>query len=166
MPKYHIEEIEVDEDIDNYWASLDLNDRNWSIQEEINSRKLLSGMKLLTDEQYTRLKETPQTSGRPIVGAHSYDILCNPLYCQQFVYLSSSIAHRDMFIIDNDLDESNDMVQSDAVRVALNLAYLTEADISNAVFSQKDFYSRVSKKDVENTDGAFLRDSNQPIDKN
>lgn len=60
-----------------------------------------------------------------------------------------------MFIIDNDLDESNDMVQSDAVRVALNLAYLTEADISNAVFSQKDFYSRVSKKDVENTDGAF-----------
>ena len=40
-----------------------------------------------------------------------------------------------MFIIDNDLDESNDMVQSDAVRVALNLAYLTEAEMLKIVFS-------------------------------
>jgi len=69
-----------------------------------------------------------------------------------------------MFIIDDDLDESNDMVQSDAVRVALNLAYLTEADMLNVVFSQKDFYSRVSKKDVENADGIPLRESNQQID--
>jgi hypothetical protein len=67
-------------------------------------------MKVLTDEQYARLKETPQTEGRPIVGVHSYDILSNPIYCNDFVYLSSSIEHRDMFIIDNDLDESNDMV--------------------------------------------------------
>ena len=67
-------------------------------------------MKVLTDEQYARLKEIPQTEGRPIVGVHSYDILSNPIYCNDFVYLSSSIEHRDMFIIDNDLDESNDMV--------------------------------------------------------
>ena len=61
-----------------------------------------------------------------MLGVHSYDILANPLYLDDFQYISSSVENRAYFIIDNDADETNDMAQSDAVRVALNMAYLPE----------------------------------------
>lgn len=43
------EDIEIDEDIANYWASLDDNDRKWSLREEQNSRDAC-GMSILTDD--------------------------------------------------------------------------------------------------------------------
>jgi hypothetical protein len=51
----NIEISDLDEDLDNYWASLDENDRKWSIGEEKNNRKILSGFKTLTDYQFYRL---------------------------------------------------------------------------------------------------------------
>lgn len=47
-------EMELDEDIDNYFACLDDHDRNWSLKEEENSRKVL-GMNILTDETVKKL---------------------------------------------------------------------------------------------------------------
>jgi hypothetical protein len=41
--------IEIEENIPNYWTALDENDRRWTIEEEKNSRKLLSVVKILTD---------------------------------------------------------------------------------------------------------------------
>jgi hypothetical protein len=38
LPSWAIGDIEVDEDIDNYFAALDEHDRNWSIKEEQNNR--------------------------------------------------------------------------------------------------------------------------------
>jgi len=49
-----IGDIELNESIDNYWASLDDDDRKWSIEEERNARSLLTS-KILTDEQQQRL---------------------------------------------------------------------------------------------------------------
>lgn len=40
MPQLTIGDIVVNEDIDNYFAALDEHDRNWSIKEEQNNRKL------------------------------------------------------------------------------------------------------------------------------
>ena len=40
FPSLEIGDIEINEDIDNYWVTLDSDDRKWSIEEENNSRKL------------------------------------------------------------------------------------------------------------------------------
>ncbi len=139
FPKYVLGDIEVDEEIDNYWASLDHDQRNWSICEENNSRKILNGMKMLTDEQFERLKTVESNDTCNLLGVHSYDILANPLYLDDFQYISSSVENRAYFIIDNDADETNDMAQRDVVRVALNLAYLTENEAKVVKFDQESF---------------------------
>lgn len=47
FPNLEIGDIELDEDIDNYWASLDEKDRNWAIKEDEYATKTL-GLQLLT----------------------------------------------------------------------------------------------------------------------
>jgi hypothetical protein len=41
--------IDIEENLPNYWAALDENDRRWTIKEEENSRNLLNGVKILTN---------------------------------------------------------------------------------------------------------------------
>ena len=76
------------------------------------------------------------TKGRTLQGCHSYDILANPLYFDDFQYVSASLENRDAYIIDDDDDESNDAVQSDIVRFALNLAYMNEREAKQFQFDQ------------------------------
>ena len=122
-----IGDIELNEEIDNYWAALDSNDREWSQKEEENNRNLPISQ-LLTDEQYDRLNSTKPTDGKTLQGVHSYDILANPLYLDDFQYVSAAEENRDLLIIDDDDQEGNDTAQSDLVRIALNMAYLTEQE--------------------------------------
>ena len=61
-------------------------------------------------------------------GAHSYDILANPQYFDDFAYVPACVENRELYIIDDDYDEGNDNQQSDLVRKALNLAYLSKLD--------------------------------------
>jgi len=58
FPKFAIGDIEINEDIDSYWASLDDEDRKWSQREEENARDAL-GLPMLTDAQYRALRDTP-----------------------------------------------------------------------------------------------------------
>jgi len=58
-------------------------------------------------------------------GVHSYDILRNNKYIQDFQYVSANTDNRDDFIIDQDDDNRNNTAQSDLVRIALNAAFLT-----------------------------------------
>ena len=51
FPSLKIGDVEINEDIDNYWASLDEEDRKWSTKEEENARVALK-TKILTDSQY------------------------------------------------------------------------------------------------------------------
>ena len=48
FPAFIDNDINIDEDICNYWDSLDENDRKWSLKEEENSRVLK--MSVLTDD--------------------------------------------------------------------------------------------------------------------
>lgn len=64
---------------------------------------------------------------------HSYDILANPLYRQQFQYVAADEPDRAALIIDGDFDESNDEVQSDMVKVALNLAFAHGKDFKETM---------------------------------
>lgn len=122
-PSFAIGDLELDEDIDNYWASLDEEDRKWHQREEANSRSL--GMPMLSDAQLKALKQTKMTERKTVQGTHTYDILANPLYFDDFQYVSAAEDDRNDVIIDDDSDEENDAAQSDFVRIALNLAYLT-----------------------------------------
>jgi hypothetical protein len=58
FPNYLVDEkkLEIEVEIDNYWRALDKDDRQFTIGEEANSRTLLGGMKIMTDDSYERLK--------------------------------------------------------------------------------------------------------------
>lgn len=101
FPSLMIGDIEINESIDNYWASLDDEDRKWSIREEENARGLLTSQ-LLTNDQFNRLKSIPKTKGNTLQGVHSYDILANPLYLDDFQYVTAAEDDRDNMIIDDD----------------------------------------------------------------
>ena len=131
FPSLEIGDIELNESIGEYWQCLDAEDRKWSLAEEANNRDPLR-MKILTDEQYDRLQNSEMTKdGKTLQGVHSYDILANTLYLDDFQYVTAAEDDRAECIIDDDEDEGNDAAQSDLVRVALNLAYLTETEAKN-----------------------------------
>lgn len=136
FPSLAIGDLDIDEDIDNYWATLDEGDRKWSQREEQNSRAALN-MPMLTNEQYDTMVKSRETKGKTLQGVHSYDILANPLYLDDFQYVTAAEDDRDDIIIDDDLDEGNDAAQSDFVRVALNLAYLTEKEARQFRFDKR-----------------------------
>jgi hypothetical protein len=98
--------FDIDEGLDNYFKTLDDNDRNWSLTEESNARDIL-GMNILTDETVKNLQTTTQGKSH-MKGTHCYDILANELYFYDFLYFSPGLKDRDMFIKDDDIDNSND----------------------------------------------------------
>jgi hypothetical protein len=59
---FKVGELELDEDIDNYYKCLDDDDREWSIKEEENCRKVL-GMKILGDDTIASLKSNTMGKG-------------------------------------------------------------------------------------------------------
>ncbi|CDW86701.1 UNKNOWN [Stylonychia lemnae] len=132
-------DLEIDEDLDNYFNTLDDHDRNWSIKEEEYSRSAL-GMEILHEQTLTKLR-TSERGDSTIQGVHCYDILANPLYLDDFQYFSPSMEERQKYIIDDDDDEGNDTAQSDLVKVILNLAFLTEKQAVEFTFT-KDAYKQ------------------------
>ena len=54
--------FEIDEDLDNYFNTIDDNDRNWSITEEHNARDNF-GFKVLPDETLDKFKNTKMKEG-------------------------------------------------------------------------------------------------------
>lgn len=58
-PSVRIAAIDIDQPIDSYFASVDAEDREWTVKEEENSRENLQGMKILTDESYEKMRDTP-----------------------------------------------------------------------------------------------------------
>lgn len=50
-------ELELDEDIENFYKCLDDHDRNWSVKEEENARQNLK-MEILLDETLDKMRNT------------------------------------------------------------------------------------------------------------
>lgn len=131
FPALEIGDLDLNESIGAYWQALDDEDRKWSLAEEANARDTLK-FRILTDEQYEKLQgSSAPAGGKTLQGVHSYDILANTLYLDDFQYVTAAEENRAECIIDDDEDEGNDAAQSDLVRLALNLAYLTEAEAQN-----------------------------------
>ena len=62
----------------------------------------------MTDAQFEELTSATKTKGKTLQGVHSYDILANPLYLDDFQYVTAAEDDRDEMIIDDDVDEGND----------------------------------------------------------
>lgn len=141
FPSLEIGNVELNEEIDTYWNSLDNHDREWSIAEEghfrlfshvnLSALGVTPGSKdflLLEDESYHHLKSSKEGE-KTLQGTHSYDILCNPKYYGKFNYIPVAQDEGDQradFIIDDDSDEGNDDWQSDKVRIGLMMGFLPE----------------------------------------
>ena len=129
-------ESDLNEDIDTYWNSLDEGDFKWTAMEAENTRKLLIDEMMLDSAKKNLETERAAPKEKSLQGVHSYDILANPLYLDDFQYVSAAEGEdRAQFIIDDDLDEENDAAQSDLVRVALFLAYMEEEEAKNFQFT-------------------------------
>lgn len=119
-----IEDIEIDEDIDAYPNCLDDDDKEWTVQEEMNMRNCYT-LKCISDETiqeiYAGHLKKPDMH---LQGVHTYDLLRNPIYIKEFQYFAASDADRESVIADDDRTEDNDASQSDLVRICLNLGYL------------------------------------------
>jgi hypothetical protein len=124
LPFLNIGDFEVDEDLDNYFNTIDDEDRKWSIKEEENAREVL-GMNILDDYTLQRFRETKLGSSH-MKGTHCYDILANEQYLDDFQYFSPARDDRNEYIKDDDDEEGNDAAQSDLVKMVLNLAFLSE----------------------------------------
>lgn len=137
LPFLQIAQFEVDEGLPNYFTTIDDEDREWSIKEEENARTVMS-MKILDDETLEKFRHREMGEGH-MKGTHCYDILANELYLDDFQYFSAAKEDRAAYIKDDDPDESNDFAQSDLVKLALNLAFMTEERAKSFKFN-KDFF--------------------------
>ena len=125
-------EIEVDENLPNFFEAVKLSEANWLVEES----KYYNGtydMKLIDDDLSTKLDDT-KVAKSPIQGIHWYSILANPDYSEQFSYISINTTNRDTLIVDDDENEDNDCEQSDMVQLILNLAFISDGFVQQLTF--------------------------------
>jgi hypothetical protein len=136
IPFLSVASFEIDEDLPNYFKAVDEDDLKWSVFEECYAREIL-GMKTLSDETLLKLREMrdrklkasekkkAKYAKTEMKGTHSYDILANEEYQKFFQYFSPHLDEaRNDFIKDDDENEDNDAIQSDFVKMMLNIAFL------------------------------------------
>lgn len=58
-PSVRIASIEIDQPIDSYFASVDEEDRRWSIKEEENARENLKDLNIMLDTSLSKFRNTP-----------------------------------------------------------------------------------------------------------
>merc|ERR1740116_211105 len=127
----------VKENLDNYWRTLDDDDRKWTIEEEKNLRRNLN-MKCMSQDSLKAANEN--IMGRShLANIHCYNILRHPKYVSAFQYVPANVADRDKFINDKFSHEQDGhkVYQSDLVKMVLNLAYKTQEQIKEFHFSKE-----------------------------
>jgi hypothetical protein len=141
FPFLAVGDFEIDEGLDNYFMTIDNSDRHWSLEEERYYRKNL-GLRVLGEYEKHKLEEVKEGDNVMKGGAHCYDILASEQYAKEFQYYSPALGEeRNSYIKDDDEDEGNDMMQSDIVKIILNLAYLPVSLAKSFTFDV-DFYKK------------------------
>ena len=95
---------------------------------------------------------------KPVQGLAWYNLLSNPVYVQDFSYISVSTPNRENYIVDDDSDEDNDCEQSDMVNILVNLAYVRQMVAEK--FEFKAGYSKEFGKDMKRAATVHLSASN------
>lgn len=120
-------EIEVDENLPNFFEAVKLSEADWIVEENkyYNDRYELQ---VINKQIQDRLDDT-KLAKKPIQGIHWYRPLANPTYIQDFAYISCSVPDRTDYIVDDDSDEDNDNEQSDLTCIVLNLAFVDDRHV-------------------------------------
>jgi len=118
-------EIDVDEDLPEFFKAVKLSEADWLVSED-KYYKDTYDMDLYDDKLTEKLDDT-KAAKSPIQGIHWYTLLANPYYGERFAYINVNTPDRDTLIVDDDDDEDNDCEQSDMVSLILNLAYISDA---------------------------------------
>ena len=86
IPYLRVGDIDLKEDIGNFWSAISAEDREWSIKEEEYAREKLHGMKIMTDDTFEKLQNVKSNSKqkKTLKGNPNYDILRDPVYQQSF----------------------------------------------------------------------------------
>lgn len=115
-------------------------------------------MEILTDETYYKQLRRQDSSGKPIIGTHSYDILANPAYCEAFSYVSCDWGDKRVaLIIDGDNDPTNDEAQSDLIRLVLNLGFLKKENCDDFTFESAQIRKKAERFVVEQFIGTHVQ---------
>ena len=124
--------IEVDENLPNFFAAVRLSEADWAVSEN-GYYKETYNMPLIDGELALKLDDT-KSAKSPIQGIHWYNLLANPVYAQQFAYISIKTDNRNDLIVDDDDNEDNDCEQSDMVQLILNLAFISDGFVKDIKF--------------------------------
>lgn len=117
-------EMEVDEDLPNFFEALKFSEADKMICENEQMQKEF-GFELYEYHFIEKLQniEWPEKS---IQGTPWYAILCNDFYVNDFAWLGPHVKDRGEYIKDGDDDHSNNHLQSDAVSVLMNLGSIPD----------------------------------------
>lgn len=82
IPYLRVGDIDLKEDIGNFWSAISAEDRRWSIKEEEYTRENLHGMKIMTDDAFEKLQNVKKDINKKhtLKGSPNYDILRQPIY--------------------------------------------------------------------------------------
>lgn len=146
-----LDEINIDEDIDTYANCLDDDDKQWTVQEELNMRDCY-GIKTMDKKAIEDITNGwMKHESMHLQGIHTYDILRNPAYIKAFQYFAADDNEREAVIIDDDHVAGNDSSQSDLVRICLNLAYIDKNRLRKEIGYegiQKNGLAKIKKEHV------------------
>jgi len=117
-------QIEVDENLPNFFEAVKLKDADWIVKENRYYREKY-GFSFVRRRVEERLDDW-KTAKKPISGIAWYNLLANPKYVRDFNYIPTDVGDdREDLIVDGDDAEGNDCEQSDMVSILVNLAYVT-----------------------------------------
>lgn len=126
-------EIEVDENLPNFFNACKIRDSEWYVKEDSYYNKTYS-MDLIEDSLSSKLDALAGPPKAPIQGIHWYVVLANPYYAELFAYIPLDVDNRANLIADDDDNEDNDCEQSDMVALILNLAFISDSFVENIEF--------------------------------
>ena len=114
-------QIEVDENLPNFFNAVKVKHARWLVMES-NYLKEEFGFTFSDQNVIDRLEDITAPK-RPIQTKAWYNILANPVYSDEFSYISVCVKNREEYIEDDDSDDGNNREQSDMVSILMNLAY-------------------------------------------
>ena len=139
-------EIEVDEDLPNFFKAVRLSQADEVVLEAQNIKDNY-GIEIEDPRVIERLDETEMPK-RSIGRTPWYQVLSNPEYSDAFYYIGAFVEEREKLIKDADEEEGNDCEQSDIILILLNLGAIPDEVAKSFDFRsgfQADFLVNMKK---------------------
>lgn len=82
----------------------------------------------------------PDKLKRRLRSVHNYDILCNPIYSDRFLYVPAAYSQRSTYVVSEYRDAWLKQYSTDIVRLACDIAYLPRSIGKDLVFDEKHIF--------------------------